>query len=112
MDSYEQYEQDCARIRKDNEIILANFRKWLSDKELSSKTIESHLENIDFYINEFEEKCKSKDLSHSDFPEKMQERFPQYKARWESSMSEQIKELPEFDQVLRVVQRHIKKMSF
>ena len=53
MDSYEQYEQDCARIRKDNEIILANFRKWLSDKELSSKTIESHLENIDFYINEF-----------------------------------------------------------
>jgi len=53
MDSYEQYEQDCARIRKDNEIILANFRKWLSDKELSSKTIESHLENIDFYINEY-----------------------------------------------------------
>ena len=53
MDSYEQYEQDCARIRKDNEIILADFRKWLSDKELSSKTIESHLENIDFYINEF-----------------------------------------------------------
>jgi site-specific recombinase XerD len=53
MDSYEQYEQDCARIRKDNEIILADFRKWLSAKELSSKTIESHLENIDFYINEF-----------------------------------------------------------
>ena len=53
MDSYEQYEQDCVRIREDNEKILAEFEKWLSDKELLPKTIANHCNNIDFYINEF-----------------------------------------------------------
>ncbi len=53
MDSYEQYEQDCERIREDNEIILDEFEKWLSDKKLSPKTIAKHRNNVDFYINEF-----------------------------------------------------------
>ena len=53
MDSYEQYEKDCERIRGDNERILAEFEKWLSDKDLSKKTIANHCNNVDFYINEF-----------------------------------------------------------
>jgi len=53
MDSYEQYEQDCARIRKENEKTLGEFEKWLSDKKLSSKTVANHRDNVDFYINEF-----------------------------------------------------------
>jgi len=53
MDSYEQYEQDCARIRENNEKILAEFERWLSDKKLSPKTIARHYDNVDFYINEF-----------------------------------------------------------
>ena len=53
MDSYEQYEQDCAKIRKDNEVLLDDFSKWLADKGLSQKTIDKHCYNIDFYINEF-----------------------------------------------------------
>ncbi len=53
MDSYEQYEQDCAKIRKDNEVLLDDFSKWLADKGLSQKTIANHCYNIDFYINEF-----------------------------------------------------------
>ena len=53
MDSYEQYEKDCERIRKDNEKILSEFEKWLSDKDLSKKTIANHCNNVDFYINEF-----------------------------------------------------------
>lgn len=64
------------------------------------------------YASEFEAKCKSKDLSHTDFPKKLAERIPQYKSRWQSSMSEQIKDLPDFDQVEREVQRHFKKMKF
>jgi len=53
MDSYEQYEQDCKKIRKDNEKILNEFENWLSDKKLSPKTIAKHYNNVDFYINTF-----------------------------------------------------------
>jgi len=53
MDSYKQYEQDCERIRKDNEKIINDFESWLSDKDLSKKTIANHCNNLDFYINEF-----------------------------------------------------------
>ena len=68
--------------------------------------------DIDFYVNEFEAKCKSKELAYTDFPKKLSERMPQYKGRWKSSMSEQIKDLPDFDQAEREVQRHIKKLNF
>ena len=67
--------------------------------------------NIDFYLNEFEAKCKSKDLMHINFPKKLTERLPLYKSRWQSSMSEQIKDLPDFDQVEREVRKHMKKLK-
>lgn len=74
--------------------------------------LEEHGMDANFYINEFEAKCKSKELMHTDFPKKLDERLPQYKGRWKSSMSEQIKDLPDFDQVEREVQRHLKKLKF
>jgi uncharacterized protein len=74
--------------------------------------LQEHKMNVDSYVSEFETKCKSKDILHTDFPKKLDERLPQYKGRWKSSMSEQIKDLPDFDQVEREVQRHIKKMKF
>lgn len=73
--------------------------------------LEEHGMDADFYVSEFEAKCKSKDLLHSDFPKKLNERLPQYKGRWLSSMNEQIKDLPDFDQVVREVQRHLKKFK-
>lgn len=74
--------------------------------------LEEHEMDADFYLSEFETKCKSKDLLHTDFPKKLDERLPQYKGRWKSSMSEQIKDLPDFEQVEREVQRHLKKLKF
>ena len=74
--------------------------------------LEIHKMDIDFYINEFKAKCGSKDLQASDFPKKLTERLPQYKGRWQSSLREQIKDLPNFEQVEREVQRHIKKLKF
>jgi predicted nucleotidyltransferase component of viral defense system len=74
--------------------------------------LEEYEMDADFYVSEFEAKCKSKDLLHTDFPKKLNERLPQYKGRWKSSMSEQIKDLPDFDQVEREVQRHLKKLKF
>lgn len=73
--------------------------------------LEEHGMDEDFYLNEFEKKCKSKDLLYTDFPKKLTERLPQYKGRWQSSMSEQIKNLPDFDKVEREVLRHFKKLN-
>lgn len=74
--------------------------------------LEIHEMNVDFYTNEFQKKCTNKNLNSSDFPKKLAERMPQYKGRWKNSLGEQIKDLPDFDQVEREVQRHIKKMKF
>lgn len=67
---------------------------------------------IDFYLNEFKTKCESKGLKAKDFLSKINERLPQYKGRWQSSLKEQIKDLPDFEQVERVVMRHLKKVKF
>jgi len=74
--------------------------------------LEIHEMDIDFYVSEFKTKCESKDLQATDFPEKLIERIPQYKGRWQSSLKGQIKDLPDFGQVERETLRHIKKMKF
>jgi len=51
-------------------------------------------------------------LQATDFPKKLTERIPQYKGRWQSSLKEQIKDLPDFNQVEREVLRQIKKLRF
>ena len=53
MDDYAQYELDCERIKETNETLLADFENWLEKSNLSDKTINKHVENVDFYINEF-----------------------------------------------------------
>jgi hypothetical protein len=53
MDSYEQYEKDCQRIRNQNEVLLKDFENHLKEKRLSIKTIKKHCTNVDFYINDF-----------------------------------------------------------
>ncbi|MEO8108875.1 MAG: nucleotidyl transferase AbiEii/AbiGii toxin family protein [Ginsengibacter sp.] len=73
--------------------------------------LEHHGMDAAFHINEFAKKCASKNLNYLDFPKKLAERLPQYKGRWKSSMNEQIKNLPDFEQVEREVQRHLKKLK-
>lgn len=73
--------------------------------------LEVHGMDANFHLKEFANKCVSKKLNPADFPKKLAERLPQYKGRWESSMSEQIQNLPNFDQVEREVQRHLKKFK-
>ena len=53
MDDYEKYEADCKKIRRANQKILTDFESWLKSSGLSEKTINNHLSNIDFYINEY-----------------------------------------------------------
>jgi hypothetical protein len=42
MDTYEKYEKECERIRKENQILLKGFESWLKKKKLSEKTISKH----------------------------------------------------------------------
>ncbi len=74
--------------------------------------LEEYEMDVNFYVSEFETKCKCKDIRHTDFNKKLDERLPQYRGRWNSSLSEQIKNLPDFDKVEREVQRHLKKLKF
>jgi intergrase/recombinase len=53
VDDYEQYEADSKRIRIANEKLLADFANWLKKSNLAHKTISKHLDNIEFYINEY-----------------------------------------------------------
>ena len=50
---YEIYKKEKNEIVKKNEVYLNEFKKWLTDKGLVSKTIDKHLENVEFYINEY-----------------------------------------------------------
>ena len=52
-DDYEKYERECNRIREENIKLLKDFAQWLKSANLKDKTIKQHLENIDFYINEY-----------------------------------------------------------
>ena len=71
--------------------------------------LEVHGMDIDFYTSEFKNKCECKELDPADFYKKLEQKLPQYKARWQKSMSDQIKDLPDFDQIQREVQRQLKK---
>ena len=64
--------------------------------------------NVEYFTNEFRNKCLSKELKPEDFHNKLEQKLPQYKARWQKSMSDQIKDLPDFEQVEREVSRKIK----
>ncbi|NEW79877.1 MAG: nucleotidyl transferase AbiEii/AbiGii toxin family protein [Gelidibacter sp.] len=70
--------------------------------------LEIHNMDVDFYEAEFRAKCESKELNPNDFHKKLGQKLLQYKARWQNSMSDQIKDLPDFEQVERGVNRKIK----
>ena len=53
VDDYARYEAESARIRADNEKFLVEFAGWLRNSKLKDATIRKHVDNIDFYINEF-----------------------------------------------------------
>lgn len=61
---YEAYEKACAEIRETNDEYLDGFEVWLMNKGLSQKTIDKHISNVDFYINEFLCRYDAQDVTH------------------------------------------------
>lgn len=74
--------------------------------------LEMHEMDVTFYVNEFKAKCESKGIDPKGFHEKLVQRLPQYQGRWQRSMSDQIRDLPDFETVQREVMRHLKKLEF
>lgn len=50
---YEEYERECAKQRKRNEALIGEFRDSLVAGGLAPKTVNKHVSNVDFYINQF-----------------------------------------------------------
>lgn len=72
MDDYDLYDKKCKVIRKENERLLIEFAVSLHSSGLSKKTIENHVSNIDFYVNDYllyEDAIEAKDgaISIGDF---------------------------------------------
>ena len=49
----DKYEAECKKRKEENHTFLAGFTRYLENKNLSKKTIDKHVQNIDFYINHF-----------------------------------------------------------
>lgn len=49
----EDYEAKVAKIKEQNEQLLAEFQQSLFNQQLSRKTIDKHMFNVEFYINTF-----------------------------------------------------------
>jgi predicted nucleotidyltransferase component of viral defense system len=72
----------------------------------------SEIEGIEMcdYIAEFEAKAKYKGLNPEHLESRIEKVLPAFKSRWESSIKDQIKNLPPFEQVSRELGRHFRKL--
>jgi site-specific recombinase XerD len=52
-DSYAEYEKKAEDIRNKNNEYIEGFINYLQEQGLKEKTIEKHVFNVDFYINNF-----------------------------------------------------------
>ncbi len=49
----EDFEKKVQVVQKENKFILEKFKRYLVGKKLTKKTIEKHVWNIDFFINDY-----------------------------------------------------------
>ena len=60
---------------------------------------------------EFERKAKNKGHDPANFVDKVQSKLNAFKGRWNSSLANQIKDLPDFDTVVRELNKHFRKIN-
>ena len=53
MEDYEKLEIECEKERVKNKKLLEEFSNWLKESGLTKKTINRHINNVNFYINEY-----------------------------------------------------------
>jgi predicted nucleotidyltransferase component of viral defense system len=72
----------------------------------------SEVESLEMsdYISEFDAKARHKGLNPESLETRIEKILPTFKSRWESSIKEQIKDLPPFEQVSRELGRYFRKL--
>ena len=89
MSDTDSYDARVKAIRAYNQPILENFRAWLEQSGLSEKTVENHVDNIDFfthYLVYYEPLTKLDEADGSDVWMFLTDWFPR-KALWSSVTS-------------------------
>ena len=66
--------------------------------------------NISDCLMEFERKARHNGLNPKDFVSKVAEKEKIFKTRWEGSLQDQISELPDFEDVIRALKKHFRKL--
>jgi predicted nucleotidyltransferase component of viral defense system len=110
----EEYELLCYRLE---EVLIEKMRSVMQRMQARDfydiwYLLEHEEMEIEYYLGEFAGKCVAKNLNPADFPKKLAERMPGYKGRWQSSLSEQIHGLPDFERAVREVQRRLRNIEF
>jgi len=110
----EEHELLCYRLE---EVLIEKLRSVMQRMQARDfydiwYLLEQHQMKIEFYQSEFAGKCAAKNLNSADFPKKLAERLPNYRGRWQSSLAGQIQNLPNFEQVVREVSRHLRRIKF
>lgn len=110
----EEYQLLCYRLE---EVLVEKMRSVMQRMQARDfydlwYLLEERGMDIEFYLGEFAAKCAAKNLNPVNFSEKLAARLSGYKGRWQSSLKEQIPNLPDFERVEREVQRHLRRINF
>jgi predicted nucleotidyltransferase component of viral defense system len=97
------------------EVMAEKLRSLLSrqqPRDLYDLWYLSEIEGLEMcnYSHEFEEKAQHKHLKPENLEKRIEQLLPAFKSRWEKTISEQIKDLPPFEQVSRELGRHFRKL--
>jgi hypothetical protein len=50
---YDNWDEQVGNAEKENDDLIEGFSKYLTGKALDTKTIQKHIDNVDFYVNTF-----------------------------------------------------------
>ncbi len=72
---------------------------------------EIHRLDITYCHREFERKAQHKNYDPKRFKTALEGKLPQYRARWEGSLTDQMQDLPDFEEAIRALQKHLRAMA-
>jgi len=50
---YKEWEKQIEKAKKHNNSLLIEFKRYLKTKSLKSNTIKNHIDNVEFFANDF-----------------------------------------------------------
>jgi predicted nucleotidyltransferase component of viral defense system len=114
-DTYSDHIDSVLQCYSLPEVITEKLRSLLSrqqPRDFYDLWYLTAIEDFDLndYYYEFESKTKYKGLKPDSLESRIDKILPIFKSKWESSIKEQIKDLPAFEQVSRELGRHFRKL--